>query len=109
MTNQPTREALAFVAGMELIHISDVLRNGKLSAHVLFPTASANDLHRNIAALSILSTALAERDARIAELEGALIEIDDLRGGPAICPEFYQAKAIATRARLKLGKESSHG
>ena len=104
MTNQPIREALAEAKLLtEMLDVLDVTE----------PMYRADYLDLNldqiVAAMSLLSTALAERDERIAELEEALVEIDDVRGGPAYCPELYQAKAIATRARLKLGKESSRG
>ena len=65
MTNQPIREALADAAGEAIERYYDETP----------PDFASDDIRNEMiadAALSILSTALAERDARIAELEEAL-------------------------------------
>ena len=68
MTNQPIREALALAAGEAIERYYDETP----------PDFASDDIRNEMiadAALSILSTALAERDARIAELEVLLGEI----------------------------------
>lgn len=118
MTNQPTREAL-----VEAIKAAIVAQHDPAYSYVSKVSVGDVELDGSFeiepiadAALSILSTALAERDARIAELEAVVSEmvtaIDESRGGVGnFYPEVVFDKlpdGWLKRARAKL-KESERG